>query len=175
MPETVYIVAGGPNGVPHYSRIPDNAYTLAVNQSVLISDIHPDLWVINSVNKFVLTWMEEATRVFPGIRVFKESCIEKTPKRFRKKEFFFYKPTRNIESKTAKIGPDTFYVGGTVSGFAIQIAAQLRAKEIILCGVDMSGQLYWNGISRNRPTHGKSGTTRSAWISSFNIFVKHGS
>ena len=40
-----------------------------------------------------------------------------------------------------------FTVGGTVTGCALQLAYNLGATTILLCGADMSGDDYWDGTA----------------------------
>ena len=159
VPNTVYIVAGGPNGRAHYHRIPKDGYVIAVNQSVLIPDIHPDMWILNSMNRHVWRWIGKAHRAFHGVRVFKQNCVKTTlwhiPWHIRKRAYFVYIPNQAGQRQNPdRIPPNTLRGGGTVSGFAIQIAAHLGAKNIILCGADFSGQSYWNGRTGHHKKHG---------------------
>jgi len=41
--------------------------------------------------------------------------------------------------------------GASVSALAIQLAYNLGAKEILLCGVDMSGNSYWDKTENEDP------------------------
>ena len=155
LPSTVYIVAGGPNGKKYYHSIPDDGYIIAVNQSVLIPEITPDMWVLNSMNKTTRPWIRKAHQSFKGTRVFKQNCVEKTPKYIQKSDHFIYVPNqKNEPSNSTRILPGILRGGGTVSGYAIQIAAHLGARNIILCGVDFSGQTYWDGKTGNHRKHG---------------------
>jgi hypothetical protein len=156
VPETVYIVAGGPNGIEHYHRIPKNGYVIAVNKAVLIPEIQPDMWVLNSMNRGIRLWIGKAHRLFEGIRIFRQSCIERIPLRIRRKVHYTYVPNQGKDNKyNRRLDPNTLRSGGTVSGFAIQIAAHLGARKIVLCGVDMSGQGYWDGRTGDNRNHGE--------------------
>jgi hypothetical protein len=155
MPETVYIVAGGPNGVAHYHRIPKNGYVIVTNKSVLIPGIHPSMWILNSMNKGIRRWIWKAHISFKGIFVLKHACLDSTPKYMRKNEHFIYVPNQGGNNEgNLPISANTLRSGGTVSGFAIQISAHLGARKIVLCGVDMSGQDYWDGRTGNNKNHG---------------------
>jgi len=155
LPEKVFIVASGPNGRDYYHRIPDDSYTIAVNKAVLISDIHPDMWILNSMNKKVRSWFEEADHNFEGIRIFKQKCLNKMPDELARNTCFSYAPNASLEDTSSPLQAGTLYSGGTVTGFAIQIAARLGAKEVILCGADMSGQNYWDGSATDHADHGE--------------------
>ncbi len=156
VPETVYIVAGGPKGMAHYHRIPKDGYIIVANKSVLIPNMQPSMWILNSMNEGIRHWIGRAHKSFTGIRVFKESCQEKIPKNIRKTEYYIFSPNQDGNGEgNPRIPPGTLRAGGTVSGFSIQIAAHLGAREIILCGVDMSGQDYWDGRTGNNRNHGE--------------------
>lgn len=156
VPETVYIVAGGPNGIEHYHRIPKEGYVIVANKAILIPDIHPNMWVLNSMNRGVWLWIGKAHQLFDGVRVFRQSCVERIPRRIRKKKHYTYVPNQGKDNKyNRRLDSNTLRSGGTVSGFAIQIAAHLGARKIVLCGVDMSGQSYWDGRTGNNKNHGE--------------------
>ena len=44
--------------------------------------------------------------------------------------------------------------GASVSGCAIQFAYNFGATEILLCGLDMSGDAYFDGSLNVHPNHG---------------------
>ena len=169
VPETVYLVASGPNGCAHYWQIPTDAYVIAVNQAVLIPDIQPSMWVLNSVNKEVKRWIRTADIRFDGIRVFKQKHVHKLPRSLLNKPFYRYDAKGDLRSGKYQNKPGTLYAGGTVSGFAIQIAANLGAKTILLCGVDMSGEGYWDGTLREHPKHGETWNNAD----SLNLLIKY--
>jgi hypothetical protein len=113
------------------------------------------MWLLNTTTQDVLRWIGEASRSFDGIRVFRKNGMKNPPKNVAKKTFFYFHPTGSIQRKTPPCRPASLFTGGTISGLAIQLAAHLGAREIILCGVDMPGQTFWDGAANDSPKHGE--------------------
>jgi hypothetical protein len=175
MPRRVYINAPGPWGVEHYKDIPEDAYVVAVNKGVEIpwtcsleARFSNAVWVVSDWHATKKHYFKPSDARFDGIRVFSVRAASKTPSFTQPapgKHFFFDMAAveRDIPFRPAK---RKFRPGGTVAGCALWLCYLCGAKEIILNGVDMSGNRYYDG-SEN-PTerwlhkHGDIWTSRNA-------------
>lgn len=151
----VCIVAPGPNGRGHYGRIPDNFQVVAVSKAVLIPGLRPSVWVMTHGDQ---PWFAEANRGFRGIRLFSADAaahaadaLQGTP------DCYAFVPPRDsfldVEVRTPLDGVIRY--GATVSACAVQFAAFFGAVEILLCGVDLSGDEYFDGTVNVNPHHGE--------------------
>ncbi|HSW65411.1 MAG TPA: hypothetical protein VLH56_19195 [Dissulfurispiraceae bacterium] len=146
LPPTVYVVGTGPNGKAAWSRIPDDAYVIAVNQAMLIEGIpDPALWVTfdRTLWHEPKPWWQAALdrsddlgtiRLFGDVnagRVYSDYSFKYAP--------HFHEDPR----KTLLHG--VLRGGCNVAGCACQAAYWGGAKTIILCGIDMFGQVYYDG------------------------------
>lgn len=166
MARAVCIVAPGPNGRPYYSQIPEGYQVVVVSKAVLIPDIQPEIWVMN---QFAREWCREADARFRGIRLFSTSAARAASKcafsvrgivsgRFARHLIRCYSyrielaEDRRLDSDaTRAVVPGMVRGFGSVSGCAIQLAYLCGARRLLLCGVDMSGDNYWDGTATTPP------------------------
>lgn len=151
MPKTVYVLAPGPNGVKHYKKIPANAYVIAVNSGVMIPVKHKVPFTVNAwmvADKDAVTgkdaamgkdWWNEANQSFNGSRIFSLEVMRKLKSTDRMPVVTFVIDKR----------PDGDFMrsAGTVAGCAITFCHINGVKNVVLCGVDMSGNDYFDGSS----------------------------
>ncbi|GAB5400984.1 MAG: hypothetical protein Aureis2KO_25690 [Aureisphaera sp.] len=170
----VCIVAPGPNGADHYHRIPEDFSIVAVNKAVLIENLKPDWWVLAHNDTY---WFPEADEYFTGNRVYRDVLVPEITK-----TAFTRSPERIYQFETAedslqpdKVLPLKGFIrkGASVSSLSVQLAYNLGATEILLCGVDMSGNKYWDNSENKDPSvlH-LHGTTWHS-VSRFNPLLDH--
>jgi hypothetical protein len=155
LPPKVCVLAPGPWGQPYHRRIPPDHLILAVNKAVLI----PDVPIAMAMNCHAdQDWFPRAWADFPGTWVFGGAAVE----RARALEtggrliYTFQPAPEMLDPREMRSIDGVIRYGGTVSGNAIQLAYHFGAREILLCGVDMSGVSYWDGATNVRPDHGET-------------------
>ncbi len=166
LPPSVCILAPGLKGKPHYTDIPDDCCVIALNKAVLIPDVRIDVWLMNLDDQ---DWFETANAAFDDVRVFwreEESLacdltVEKRLLAIDNTDCYYFRVLRpglhhlrtgvSIEQL---IGPHILS-GGTVTGAALQLAYHFGAREVLLCGTDMSGDAYWDGSVGEQLGHGE--------------------
>ena len=141
----VCVVAPGPNGLDLYKEIPSDYSIIVVNKAILIEEINPDLWVVAHSDN---SWFEEANRQYQGLRAYRDvilPTINKTTLELYTDKSHSFK-LEETQLQVDKILPIDGFIrrGGTISGIAIQLAYNLGVRDILLCGVDMSGNNYWD-------------------------------
>jgi hypothetical protein len=151
LPERVCIVAPGPNGCGNYRKIPHGIYVIAVSKAVLVPSIRPRLWVMNHAHQ---SWYPEADRAFCGVRIFGEFAARDTVPPADETWYSFDTAGKSLSPDRVEPVDGCIRVGGTVTGCALQLAYNLGATTILLCGADMSGDGYWDGSSNPQPSHG---------------------
>jgi hypothetical protein len=152
----VCIVAPGPNGRGHYQRIPTDFQIVAVSKAVRIPGLRPAIWMMTHSDQ---PWFAEANRGFHGIRIFSHGAalhaadaLQGTPDCY-----FFVPPSDSfLELEVRQPLDDVIRYGATVSACAIQFAYIYGATEILLCGVDLSGDEYFDGAVNINANHGDS-------------------
>lgn len=151
-PERVCLIAPGPSAARHLRHIPGNFSRLAVNKAVLIADARADYWVMNQLTQNSLTYFTEANATFSGTRIFRLptawACRKQIFPRSSKQCFWFMarqSPTECITDEHLPALSKCVRSGATIAGCALQMLATLGASEILLCGLDMFGNQYWDG------------------------------
>jgi len=151
-PDKVCLIAAGPSAKAGVERIPDGYARLAVNKAVLIPGANPDYWVMNQLTANSLTYFAKAESRFEGVRIFRLPTAwarkDHMHTRNRDRCFWFSARQSPAESITGEFCPPLAACvrsGATVAGCALQMLANLGAREVVLCGLDMSGGTYWDG------------------------------
>lgn len=150
----VCIVAPGPNGRDHYGRIPADFQIVAVSKAVTIPLIRADVWVMNHGDQ---PWFNEANARFEGIRVFSRDAVVNVESSLQDTaECYYFTPPEEqfLEADYCRPVDGVIYYGATVSACALQLAYNFGATEILLCGVDMSGDDYFDGTQNKHINHG---------------------
>jgi hypothetical protein len=151
-PDKICLIAAGPSAKEGVERIPDGYARLAVNKAVLIPGANPAYWVMNQLTANSLTYFAKAEARFEGVRIFRLPTAwarrDHVDPRYRDRCFWFLARQSPAESITSELCPPLAACvrsGATVAGCALQMLAKLGAREILLCGLDMSGGTYWDG------------------------------
>ena len=153
--EKVCILAPGPNGRGHYGEIPADFQVIAVSKAVLIAEVRREIWMMNHVGQ---DWYDQANSKFEGVRVFMyEAAMEAEPRLAGRKDCYYFKPPDEALETEVRHPVDGFIrIGATVSACALQFAYNFGASEILLCGVDMSGDEYFDDTANLHPHHGET-------------------
>ena len=152
--EKVCILAPGPNGREHYREIPAGFQVIAVSKAVFIAEIRAEIWMMNHIEQ---NWYDEADNKFEGVRVFMyEAAMKAEPRLADKRGCYYFKPPDEALGTAVRFPVDgVIRIGATVSACALQFAYNFGATEILLCGVDMSGDRYFDNTSNLHPHHGE--------------------
>jgi len=156
-------------GRDHHDRIPADYCQIAVSKAILSPNINSNIWVMNTTNH---DWYEEANARFTGIRIYRDTMLPElasgrpmdprspfaVERDIYRKDCYYFAPLVSEEGKLSHLEsrPIERKVrgGGSLAGCAIQIAYILGARTILLCGVDMSGDQYWDGKFNVQMSHG---------------------
>jgi hypothetical protein len=152
LPRQVCILAPGPNGSPSYVAIPADFEVIAVSKAVLIGEVaNKRTWMMNHCTQ---DWFETANAGFQGTRIFSADALRETGGKLDSLDdcYYFQAPADELVPETVDRTDGAIRYGITVSGCALQLAYNFGARHILLCGVDMSGDDYWDG-SRNVHIH----------------------
>ena len=155
LPGKVCILAPGPNGRGHYEEIPSDYEVIAVSKAVLIAEVpRKSIWMMCHSTQ---DWFLAADAAFRGTRVFGLSAIEQALANLNPAgTYFCFRPPRDmLELETISQVDGAICLGTSVSGCALQFAYNFGAREILLCGVDMSGDGYWDGSVNLEVGHGE--------------------
>ncbi len=154
LPSKVCILAPGPRGRPHYAEIPDDYLVIALSKAVLIPQVQADIWMMHHTNQ---DWFDEANAVFDGVCIFKYEPARAVEDKLGEKACYCYDPLQGNDRMERRQGVDGRIRGGaSVAGHALQIAYTFGVKDILLCGVDMSGNGYFDESINVRPEHGET-------------------
>jgi len=139
VPERVFILAPGPNGKEHWGEI--DGYCIAVNKAVEIP-IDINAWVVADGDAPKTAWFKFGFEKFKGLRLFGEAVeLKIAPKHG---DYVIPMMSRFTNGEFTP-DPERYRAYGSISAVAIDIAARGGAREIILCGVDMRGDTYFDG------------------------------
>lgn len=171
LPDQVCIVAPGPQGVGRYREIPAGCFVIAVSKAVLIPELCPSLWMMNHVHQ---PWYNAASSSFRGIRVFHRDAVKVVDQMAvearsdERKYYSFTPPTEPLGLEEFVPVDGCIRIGATISACAVQLAYNFGASEIVLCGVDMSGDGYFDGTINENPNHGDTWPAASR----FNLLIE---
>jgi hypothetical protein len=156
LPPRVCILAPGPKGRRHYGEIPDDYEIIAVSKAVLIEEVpRKSIWMMNHCTQ---DWFDLANAGFKGMRVFSADAFREARGKLDPAEdcFYYCQPPGDelVPETVSQVGGAIRY-GTTVSGCGIQFAYNFGATRILLCGVDLSGDDYFDGTRNVHAHHGE--------------------
>ena len=171
IPDTIVILGSGPNGRAAWSKIPADAYVIAINEGVNICIDHPSeckftpiMWIINDRNVLENQYFTKANQTFKGIRAFGDIVLQLICARFpftqghidAMREDRVFRINRGPFHKWTdgpwKHDPLLFIPGGTVCSAALWVGhIKGPAKRVYLCGIDMSKDLHYG--DEREPEH----------------------
>jgi hypothetical protein len=153
LPAKVCIVAPGPNGRSHYGEIPEDYYKIALSKAALIPAVRASVWIMCHTQQ---DWYGEASASFRGVRIYGDAAARQAEQELLAlgcECYCFYPPPDSLSPEVRPV-EGAIRVGGSISGIALQIAYNFGARDILLCGVDMSGDGYFDGTMNVQPSHG---------------------
>ncbi len=170
LPSKVCILAPGPRGRPHYAEIPDDYLVIALSKAVLIPEVKADIWVMNHAHQ---DWFETAYASFEGMRVFRDEAILEAQAVLGEELtcYSFHALRGALGLMVFKPVDGVIRSGGSVSGVALQLAYNFGAREILLCGVDLSGDGYFDGTVNVQPSGERRGETWDV-VSNLNPLIR---
>jgi hypothetical protein len=143
-PLHVTILAPGPNGKPFWHLIDPESYVLAVNHGVSIP-INKTAWCVADWWAIRSEWFQAGMRTFPGATFFSYGVSRKLDLAGASQGDFLFHFVPSFCHGGYTPHPRMFRPDGTVSGIAMEMCARLGTQRITLCGVDMSGNQYYDG------------------------------
>jgi hypothetical protein len=150
--EKVCVVAPGPNGKNHYADIPDDFSIIVVNKAILIEEINPDWWVIAHADT---SWFHIPDQQYKGVRVYSNGILDyitKTALTASEDNIYCFAAEKEpLQEEVVLPVKGCIRYGASVSAMAIQMAYNFGASEILLCGIDMSGNGYWDKSQNEDP------------------------
>ncbi len=174
---TAYILAPGPNGKPHWPEIPDNAFVIAVNQAIEIPGINKSIWLCADGTLPEKEWFRrnaaELLKAGNPLKdvalptpVFSEGVLLDTYQEVP----YYFRHGRSLARPPWGCNPGVLRGGATIAAQAMQLAFHLEVKNIILCGVDMKGQHYYDGAETD---NAQTPRGREEWLAShwLNILI----
>lgn len=174
-PDEVVLLGTGPNGVPHYDKL-EGKFVVALNEAIY-APVKVHIWgaqdpALKTEQYFISKAMEleKSGRKF-GLKEFnrgewpmpiveRKNIARSYP--WFKLVFDVSKPL--LDPLHINVDSPLIHAGGTVCGSFLQIIKQLmiipeppKVRRIILCGIDMYGNIYFNktkhkDISRKNKT-----------------------
>lgn len=157
--EKVCLLAPGPNGRDHYHEIPADHRVIAISKAVLIPEVAAAVWVNPRVE---LDWFEEADRSFDGVRIFHyQAAMKAQAENPERSDCYYFElemdPAVCLDPQEMRpLVRGMIRGNGSISGAAIQIAYHCGARELLLCGIDMSGDGYFDGSYTLDQHHGET-------------------
>lgn len=179
-PPVVYILAPGRLGVSGYPLIPIDAFVICVNYAVSIPSVHKHIWLAEDKG------LQEFTELHPWFKGAAKKYIDMNAPLFEPSPtpifdsgvlFQLYRNVPYIYHSGTSMGHRPKYQmdrgrlrgGCTISCKAVQLAVQKGARTVVLVGVDMMGNQYWD----NRETQSGHNPDKGAWwcVNKFNKFI----
>ena len=154
-PDTVVVLATGPNGLPYYKDI-GNRFTIAVNKAQYLAKelgLITDVWMVSTpyYARYEQDWwlqaLEYAKKI--GTQVVFNWQLANTIGMDNVDFTYYQAPPPFVDA----IEPGVLLGGGTISSLALQAHLQLADDpKTILIGADMNGCTYADGTySRHKP------------------------
>jgi len=147
-PNRVDILAPGPQGKACWGRL--GPWVMAVNKGIEIP-VDADAWMVADWWAVKTEWFPKMDREYEGMRFYSEGLVSKRAGDVAIADYSY----KLLDGRkcTFPLGsapyvepiPDVLRPDGSVSACAIEAVARLGAKEIVLCGVDMFGNIYYDG------------------------------
>lgn len=144
--KTIYIVAPGKLGKDFYKDIPEDAYVIVVNKAIELIDTgvvkaSKVLWLVGELVSFKTDWFKQYGEKYKDILCTGRVLLEHMS--FKPFKVFEY----HLKIDFVK---GALSVGTTVGGMAIQLGVHLGGENIVLCGMDLFGNIYFDGSDGGR-------------------------
>jgi len=141
--DVICIVGPGKNGKGHYAEIPPEAYVIAVNKGIECPvDGGFDLWMVADSSSVNDQWWIDNAEIHRDILCMPDNYDNLD--RINPRHTFKINPAQ-ITEHDADLSWGSLRTGCTITAMALQVAYYMRPKRIILIGIDMSGDVYYDG------------------------------
>lgn len=169
--DTIYILAPGPNGVDHWRDIPIGSFVICVNKAIeLIYHVANcnALWLVAELSAMQTNWFTDYRFRFIDILCIGNALV--TPGGMEPHEYHkVFDYWGSVPGESIALVTDKLCMYGTVSCMAVQLAYHMGAKKIILCGVDMFGENYYDG---SQGMYDRKDTPWHCHINGFNELIR---
>jgi hypothetical protein len=144
----IQIVAPGPNGKAHWNELDPECFTIVVNKSCEIPEIRKDLWLVADPTAHLYKDTRAQWFNYGLEHCFDIACFD-SGKLFQWYPDVPYTHEWGDYLRSSSYGPFPYVLRGgtTISGQAVQLAYWLEATEIVLCGVDLTTNKYFDDSS----------------------------
>jgi uncharacterized Rossmann fold enzyme len=148
--DRIYVVAPGKNGAKHYNKLDKDCFTIIVNKACQLDIPRRDLWMVadptvyNLKSRGLVDWFAEGYKTCSDIACFDSGTLLE----YFKEVKYTHEWAEEIHTEFIPPTENKMRGGITISGRAVQMAYWLGAKEIVLCGVDLSGMHYFDDTDR---------------------------
>jgi len=165
--DRIQIVAPGINGKNHYDHLDPECFTIIVNKACEIPGIRRDLWMVadptpyHALVRGYIDWFAEGLKTCESIGCFNSLTMLE----YFDKVKYTHEWAGEIFDEFIEPMKNHIRGGLTISGMAVQMAYWLGAKDIVLCGVDLSGMYYFDGSER-----GTAAQHHTAWVRILPLF-----
>lgn len=162
--EKVVILGSGINGVEHYPEMNGIGDIIACNQGAQVYLDYPKInkpkiWIVTDTRVPYRGYFDRIYAVYDGIKVFNNDIVLSQKMRgYGDKEpekHFTFDIIPRIHHQRAFIATYSFFTNQcTVAGDALWLAYIMGNRHMVLCGVDMSGDIYFDGSRSTDKIHG---------------------
>jgi len=162
--DSLTIVGSAASAKGLFWRVPKDSYKVALNIAVMIPDLEFDAWLCVDHLIPLKPWFPDACKRFKGQKIFRWQAPSEMAKKIEElkaegKEIHYSIKInagvfpvsdeilqmfclQSLRNKSIECVKGEFRNGGTVAGFALQLAWYLGVKKIFLIGVEMKGNAY---------------------------------
>ena len=146
--DDIYVVSPGPNGKEHYDKIDNDAFIIVTNKAIEIP-LKADLWISCEPGVKLTEWFNNAVEDNKHIGCFWSHYLYKDYPDIP----YTYEFGPPLRPDSAECIPSVLRSRATISAQAVQLAYLLGAKRIIMCGIDIMGNKYFDATcaGENRP------------------------
>lgn len=148
--ERIYIVAPGENGRDYYDLVDPDCFTIIVNKACEIPLKRRDMWMVADPTPYHAKVRGYVDWFGPGLNECESiGCFNsQTMLEYFDKCRYTHEWAPEIGTEFLEPIKNRIRGGLTISGMALQMAYWLGAKEIVMVGVDISGDKYFDGEAR---------------------------
>ena len=140
VPDDVYVVAPGPNGLAHIGRIPDDAFIIVVNKAIELP-LKPRLWMCSEPLTGKTEWFQNNIEANKGIACFWDKYFLQD---YPDIAYYWEHEEPLLTAADTRPAYRSLRRRATIAGQAVQLGYWLGAKRIIMCGFDASGNTYYD-------------------------------
>ena len=137
---TIQILAPGPAGKGHWQELSRDHVTIVVNKAVDIPDVRKDIWLTSEGTAHLTKWFHYGLEHHYDIACMSNSDLAV----FYPDGPYTHELGGMMTSGDVRPTPLMLRGGATITSMAVHLAYWLGAREIVLCGVDMKENVYYD-------------------------------